>query len=160
VELPSRKRVRVLLASAVPLRVGRRVPTAAPKAGCVTTGADGEVTSTVKEMEAESALVLPAASVAAALTLWLPSARLVESTLQEPPVAVVVPTRTVSTYTLTVLPASALPLKVGCCVAKAAPSAGELTTGVPGATVSTVKGMDVEGTLMLPAPSVAVALKV
>jgi hypothetical protein len=65
---PSKKTVTLLLASAVPEMTGVGVFTMAPLAGVTTTGAAGATVSTMKEWGPEAELVLPAASVARAVT--------------------------------------------------------------------------------------------
>ncbi len=72
---PSTETVTVLPASAVPLIAGVGLLIEAPFAGALTTGAAGAVVSTVKGTAAELGEVLPAASVAVALALCAPSAR-------------------------------------------------------------------------------------
>jgi hypothetical protein len=59
--------------------------------------------------------VLPAASVALAVTVWLPEDSVDEVIDQLPPVAVAVPSEVVPSvsYNVTVLPLSAVPVKVG-----------------------------------------------
>ena len=61
----------------------------------------------------EAALTLPARSVALALRLWTPFARVEAATLHLPPVATPVPITVVPSNKVTVLPASAVPVKVG-----------------------------------------------
>jgi hypothetical protein len=65
--IPSKETVTVLWASAVPEMTGV-VLTDAPLAGVTTTGAEGATVSTVKERGLEAGPVLPAASVALAVT--------------------------------------------------------------------------------------------
>ena len=88
----------------------------------------------------ELGLVLPAASVAVARTVWLPSASGVVGVKLQLPLAsaVVVPTAVPSTITVTVLPASAVPLYVGVVSFVVEPFAGVVTTGAAGAVVSTM----------------------
>jgi hypothetical protein len=70
--------------------------------------------STAKAIDADE--VFPAASVALAVTLWLPALKADEVMLQLPaPSAAAVPKAVVPSvsYSVTVLPASAVPVKVG-----------------------------------------------
>ena len=84
----------MLLASAVPVTVGVVSLVLLASAGVESTGAVGGVVSTVKVLVAESTLVLPAASVAVALTECDPSlSDEAEVKVQLPaPLVVVVPT--------------------------------------------------------------------
>ena len=68
--------------------------------------------STMKLLVLELGLVLPATSIAVARTVWGPSASGAAGVRLQVPaaVAVVVPTDTPSTMTVTVEPASAVPL--------------------------------------------------
>ena len=83
----------MLFASAVPVTVGVVSLVLLASAGVESTGAAGGVVSTVKVLVAESTLVLPAASVAVALTECDPSlSDEAEVKVQLPaPLAVVVP---------------------------------------------------------------------
>ncbi|EAU68165.1 Pea-VEAacid family [Stigmatella aurantiaca DW4/3-1] len=152
----------VLPGSAVPLYVGVLSLVVEPLAGVTTTGAAGATVSTVKLFVLDEGLVLPAASVAVALTVCGPSASgVVGVKLQLPlPSTVVVPTDVPSTMTLMVLPGSPVPLYVGVESLMSEPLAGVVTTGAAGATVSTVKVFVLETGLVLPAASVAVAFTV
>jgi hypothetical protein len=60
-------------------------------------------------------LALPAVSVALAVMVWVPELNAEEMMLQLPPVATAVPSTVVPSvsYKVTVLPASAVPVKVG-----------------------------------------------
>src|SRR5690606_28485508 len=78
-------------------------------------GAAGAVTSIVRVRADEAGPTFPAASVALAVRLWLPSLSVLLVMLHMPPVAVVVPSTVVPSvsYKVTVLPASAVPVTVG-----------------------------------------------
>ena len=73
----------------------------------------GALVSTVTASDGEWAEVLDAASVAVAVTLCDPSLRVLLAMVQLPPVAVVVPKSVAPSYSVTVLPASAVPVKTG-----------------------------------------------
>ena len=77
-------------------------------------GAAGTAVSMVTDKAADAALRLPAASVALAVMLWTPSAS-VEAVMVHCParVAMPVPITVVPSNRVTVLPASAVPVKVG-----------------------------------------------
>src|SRR5712672_217432 len=117
--------VTVLFASAVPVKVGvatlvRLSVPDAPESEAVARsgveGAVGAVLSIVTDSPVEAVLVLPAASVALAVIVWLPEASVEAVMLQLPlPSAVPVPSTVVPSvsYSLTVLPTSAVPVKVG-----------------------------------------------
>ena len=156
---PSTITVTVLPASAVPLYVGVLSLVVEPLAGVSTTGAAGGVVSTVNVLVFDCALVLPAASVAVALTVCDPSASAVGGVKLQVPeaLATVVPTTTPSTITVTVLPASAVPVYVGVLSLVVEPLAGVSTTGAAGGVVSTVKVLVFDCALVLPTASVAVA---
>ena len=168
--------VTVLPASAVPVKVGvvtlvmpsvldDPVSDAAVRAGVE--GATGAELSIVSEVAVEATPTLPAASVAFAVMLCvpLPSAELVM--LQLPPVATALPINVVPSNSVTVLPASAVPVKVGVVtlvmpsmlddpVSEAALRAG--VDGATGAEVSIVTDVTAEATPTLPAASVAFAV--
>ena len=113
-------------------------------------------------------LVLLAASVAVAWMLWVPSASVLAVMDQRPLAsAVPVPTTVVPSYSVTVLPASAVPLKVGVVslvlpplatlpITGAVLSLALVMVGIPGARVSTVKLSDALWPLSLPAVSLSV----
>ena len=158
-ETPSMNTVTVALASAVPVMEGVVVATREPLAGLETTGAAGAVVSTVKVLVAELIDTLPTASVAAATTVWLPSLSDTSAAKDQAPAPLViaVPMRKPSTITLTVLFASAVPVKTGWLLPVREPSAGAATMGSAGSVVSTVKVLVFEFTDTLPTASVAVA---
>src|SRR5262245_40683078 len=104
------------------------------------TGGVGGTVSTVKVTPALGPDVLPAVSVAVAVTVWLPSASGVGwAQLNAPPAAATaVQTTVASTLTVTVLPASAVPEYVGVVAFVTLPAVGAVTVGAGGAPVSTV----------------------
>src|SRR5688572_12197843 len=118
-------------------------------------------------------MLLPAASVALAVKLWLPSPSGVAGVkLQLPaPSAVVMPIGVPLSNTLTVLLASAVPVRAGVVslvlppltmtpvVGAKSSVALAMTGAIAGAVVSTVKPKAPLGALVLPAASVAVAVK-
>src|SRR3954471_2962463 len=130
-------------------------------------GAAGAVVSMVSDQLAEAAPVLPAASVALAVKLWPPWASVAVAKLQAPdPLAVVVPSWVAPSSTATVALASALPLSVSVVAlvmwsVLLRPLSGStaLTAGAAGAAVSMVSDQAVEAAEMLPAASVALAVK-
>ncbi|PNQ35691.1 hypothetical protein CVT22_22680, partial [Ralstonia solanacearum] len=137
----------------------------------LTIGAAGAAVSTVRANTELAVLTLPAASVAVAVRLWLPSVRAVGVKVQLPEAsAVVVPSSVVPSKTLMVLLASAVPVSVGVAslvlppavmvpVTGATSSVTVLMTGVAGAAVSTVNVNAELAVLTLPAVSVAVAVR-
>ena len=139
-DAPSKNTVTVLFASAVPVTVGVVSLVLLPFAGVSTTGAGGGVVSTVKVLILESTLVLPSASAAVALTVCDPSINDgIAVNVQLPaPSAVVMPADAPSKNTVTVLPASAVPVTVGVLSLVLLPFAGVSTTGAAGAVLSTV----------------------
>src|SRR5215212_3234358 len=151
--------------SARPLMAGVVSLMADAGAGLVTLGVLGALVSTVKVCIV-GAEILPAASVAVAVIVWLPSPSAVLGVqLQAPPapaVAVQVVDRPVGRPSVTVmlLPASAVPMNVGVVSLVVPPAGGLLTNGALGAAVSTVKVRSDEATLVLPAVSAAVAVTV
>ena len=172
--------VTVLPASAVPLKVGVGslvLPPLAtmPAAGdtlsvaLVMVGALGAVVSTVKLKLLLAAPVLPAASVAVAVMVWLPAARALVVMVQLPlSSAVTLPTTVVPSYSVTVLPASAVPRKVGvvslvlplwakASVTGATSSLALTMSGMSGAVVSTV-ALPLPWALVLPAVSTMCAV--
>ena len=109
----------------------------------------------------DAAPVFPAASVAAAVKLWLPVDRTEVVKLHVPfePTAAV-PILFVPSNTATVLPASAVPVRTSTCVlARVAAGVDAAIVGVDGATVSTVTASAVEAPLA-PPDVVAVAVRV
>ena len=156
---PSTEMVTVLPASAVPLYVGVAVESVAPLAGVATTGATGITVSTVKEFALLTGDTLPAASVAMALTEWAPWLSAVAGVQLKVPAATAVVEHTVapSTETVTVLPASAVPLYAGVAVLSVLPADGAVTAGASGTMVSTVKVLVLLPGEALFAASVAVA---
>ena len=132
--------VTVALASAVPEMAGVAVATVVPLAGAVTTGARGALASIVKLLVFDAGEILPAASVAVAESAYVPSVIVAAIRLQLPlPSAVVVPTGVESIRTVTVLPASAVPPKLGVVSLVTEPLAGVTATGAAGAVVSIVQ---------------------
>src|SRR5207253_3018160 len=113
-------------------------------------GAAGAALSIVTDRPPEAAPVLPAASVAVAVIVWLPEASVEAVMLQSPvPSALPLPTTVVPSvsYSVMVLPASAVPVKVGVATlvrlsvldepeSEAAARSG--AKGAPGAVVSRV----------------------
>jgi len=75
----------------------------------------GVAVSTVIVRPDEATEVLPAASVALAVMVWVPALNADEVMLQVPPVATAVPSTVVPSvsYSVTVLPDSAVPVKTG-----------------------------------------------
>src|SRR5690606_36357910 len=114
-EVPSLNTSTVLSASAVPLIVGVASVLTASSLGLVMLGALGAVVSMIIVVATDSALVLPAASIALVLVPFpLSDHALVGVYVQSPlPSAVVVPCESPSLNTSTVLFASAVPLIVG-----------------------------------------------
>ncbi|ARF89233.1 uncharacterized protein BCN122_II2490 [Burkholderia cenocepacia] len=133
-----------------------------------TVGIAGAVVSIVRSKAVLGTLTLPAASVAVTVRLCAPLPKpVVGVNVQFPDgSAVVVPSNVVPSYTLTVLPASAVPLNVGVAssvlppemIAPTTEPTSSVTvpmTGAPGAVVSPVTVTDADGPV-LPAASVAV----
>ena len=135
------------------------------------TGADGARVSTLITYPAVGALTLPAASVAVKVKLCEPLPSAGEGVkLHAPPVAVTLPICTPLSKIFTVDPASAVPLRVGCASLVSPPLAtgvGALptssrmlvSTGSAGGVVSIVRLKLADDTLVLPAASVAWAVK-
>ena len=134
------------------------------------TGANGTPVSTVRLNGAVVAPVLPAASVALKVMACGPSARSLPGVKLQLPWALTtaVPISLPSTSTCTVEPTSPVPLKVGRASLVLLPdvsvpvtgpisSTTLVTTGTPGAAVSTVKAKTDEFAEALPAASVAYA---
>src|SRR5690606_27537134 len=120
----------------------------------------GGVVSTTSVITVESVLVLPAASVALAVMLCVPSDHaLFTGNVQSPfSSAIVVPCESPSLNTSTVLSASAVPLIVGVASALTVPSLGLAMLGALGAVASIVIVVTTDSTLVLPAASVALAV--
>src|SRR5690606_9164274 len=125
-ESPSLNTSTVLFASAVPLIVG--VPSAftVPSLGFVMLGTGGAVGSVVIVVTTDSTLVLPAASVAFAVILYVPSDHApVTVNVQSPfSSAVIVPWESPSLNTSTMLSASAVPMIIGVPSVLTVPSLG------------------------------------
>ena len=150
----------LLFASAVPLIVGLVLFVTVPETGLVSSGADGGVWSIVKVTAADAGLALPAGSVATAVNVCEPSLSAVPGMQFHAPAlfAITVQMTVLPSLTVTLLPASAVPLIEGCEVVSVAPAVGPLMTGATGAVVSIVNASAVETGLALPAASVATAV--
>ena len=98
-----------MLASPVPESVKLPLLAVMP----VNAGAFGATVSMVTDSALDAALTLPATSVALAVMLWTPFARVEAAMVHVPPVATPVPITVVPSNKVTVLPASAVPVKVG-----------------------------------------------
>src|ERR1035437_9435513 len=129
-------------------------------------GALGATVSTVTAKADEAAPVLPAVSVSVAVKLWVAFDRVPVVKLQAPlPFTVAVPSLVVPSNTATVLLASAAPVSVSVLTlviwSPTTPLSGEndVMAGALGATVSTVTAKADEATPVLPAASVAVAVR-
>src|SRR5690606_16888752 len=159
-ESPSLNTSTVLFASAVPLIVGVASAFTVPSIRLVMIGAVGAVASTTSVTSVESILVLPAASVALVVILYVPSDHaLVGVNVQSPlPSAVVVPCEAPSLNTSTVLSASAVPLIVGVASVLTAPSLGLVMIGALGAIVSMTSMTTADSSLVLCAASVALVV--
>ena len=131
--------VTVLFGSAVPAIVGVAFDVVLPSAGAVTTGAAGATVSTVKFLGADTGLVLPAGSVATAVTVCKPSlSGAAGEQLQLPnALAVVVQSGRPPSLTVTVLFGSAVPPIIG--VLSFVCVTGVVTLGATGAVLSTLK---------------------
>src|SRR6185436_3683803 len=129
-------------------------------------GLIGATVSMVTLSAVEAALVLPATSVAVALRLWPPLESAAVVKLQAPaPLALTLPSRLAPSKTLTVALASAVPVSVRV-LSLVMPSPTTLLSveydamvGLTGATVSMVTLSAVDAALVLPATSVAVAVR-
>jgi hypothetical protein len=134
-------------------------------------GALGDVKSTSTTRPTEALLVLPAASVALAVSVWEPSERTLVVTLQMPSFAVAVPSTVEPSvsYTVTTEPDSAEPLKVGVetlvmlsefevPLSEMAIRSGVLV--VLGGEESIMIAMPAEALLILPAVSIALVVSV
>lgn len=157
---PSTKTFTVEPGVAVPSKAGVASLVTALAMGEEMTGAGGGwPAATVKGVGAVSELVLPAASVAEAVTVWAPMVSGVEDAQLHAPIAFAVVVQTgvmpPSTNTCTVALGSLVPAYVGV-VLVVAFIAGAVMTGTAGALVSTVNGVLFDGALV-PAVVVAVA---
>src|SRR5690606_26111236 len=159
-ESPSLNSSTVLSASAVPLIVGVASLLTFPSLGLVILGALGAVVSILIVVANESALVLPAASVALAVMLCVPSDHaLVGVNVHSPlPSAIVVPCESPSLNTSTMLSSSAAPLIVGVASMVTVPSLGLSMLGSLGAIVSMTSMTAAASSLVLPTASVALAV--
>src|SRR6185437_15566218 len=153
----------VLLVSAVPVSSTSFVFTTA---SLTITGAPGATVSTVTASAAEIALVLPPTSVSVAVRLWAPSLSAAVMKLHVPLAAAVAVPRTVApSNNLIVLLASAVPVNVRVLsLVMWSPTTplsveNEAMAGATGAVVSIVTLSATEATLVLPAASVSVAVK-
>src|ERR1035437_5079303 len=124
------------------------------------------VGSTVTAKADEATPVLPAVSVSVAVKLWVAFDRVPVVKLQAPlPFTVAVPSLVVPSNTATVLLASAAPVSVSVLTlvmwSPTTPLSGEndVMAGALGGTVSTVTAKADEATPVLPAASVAVAVR-
>ena len=102
----------------VALRVAKVLPlvaTVSARLVVLSATAVGATASMVMAKPEDALLTLPAASVTLAVMVWLPLLKVDDVMLQLPPVAVVVPSTVVPSvsYKVTVLPASAVPVRVG-----------------------------------------------
>src|SRR5207248_939055 len=131
-------------------------------------GAVGAAVSMVTDSPVEAALMLPAASVALAVIVWLPEASVEVAMLQLPlPSAVPLPTCVAPSYSVTVLLASAVP-EIGraACrvrlsvpdVAASEPVARSGVDGAIGALLAMVTRSPTVTALLSRAPSVAFAV--
>src|SRR5437870_1678345 len=173
---PSLKILTLLPASAVPVKVGvvtlvmlsvLELQLSLPTRRSSDLGAAGAVVSMVTLSAAEAAEMLPAASVAVAVMLCVPAARARAEERRVGKVGGPLRTWTPSLKILTLLPASAVPVKVGVVtlvmlsvlelpLSLAAARSG--AEGAAGAVVSMVTLSAAEAAEMLPAASVAVAV--
>lgn len=124
--------------------------------GLLTVGATGASVSTVNR-RVVVVPVLPAASVALTLTVCAPSAMPTLGVQLQLPLASAVVVHRVTPFSIsfTMLPGSALPVRVGVLSLVSPFAAGVLTVGVPGAIESTVTVMG--DVVRLPPGSVRVA---
>lgn len=123
----------------MPLITGWVLESADPAVGPVTTGATGGVVSTVKTFGVNG-LVLPAASVAAAVIVCGPLAMARDGVQLQVPPALTTAVHSVAppSFTVTVERGSAVPLITGLLLLTLVPLIGDVNTGATGATVSTV----------------------
>lgn len=149
-----------LPASAVPVKAGVVSLVALPLAGLLMLGAAGAAKSIVKLTGADTLPVLPAGSIAVAVSVWLPAFSGVEGVQLQSPFASarVVQICMLPSFTITVLPASAVPLISGFELLIEALAAGAVMLGAAGTVVSTIKLREAEALPVLPAISVAVAV--
>src|SRR5690606_39684198 len=154
-EVPSLNTSTVLSASAVPLIVGVASVLTASSLGLVMLGILGAVVSMIIVVATDSALVLPAVSVALVVMLCGPSDHALDGiNVQSPlPSAVVVPCESPSLNTSTVLFASAVPLTVDVTSALTVRSIGVVMIGADGAVASTTSATSVESIHVLTAAS-------
>lgn len=140
----------------VPLKVGVVSLSTTPVAGELI---DEDALLIVNE-RAVAGLTLPATSVAVAITLCAPLIMPVGASHVQLPLAsaVAVQTVVVPSTNVTVLPASAVPLKVGVLSLVVLLAAGLLMTGAAGAVLSMVNARVVDAVPVLPVASVAVAV--
>src|SRR5690606_8023991 len=157
---PSLNTSTTLSASAVPLIVGVVSALTLPSLGLTMLGALGAVASIVIVVITDSSLVLPAASVALSVILYVPSDHApVTVNVQSPfPSAVVVPWESPSLNTSTVLSASAVPMIIGVPSVLTVPSLGLVMLGAIGAVASSTHVTAADSSLVLPAASVALAV--
>jgi hypothetical protein len=156
---PSMLTVTVALASAVPVMGTCGSPVTDPFAGVATTGAAGGVVSMVNESLA-GWLTLPAASFVVAVTVFGPAGSVVLDVHDQWPVAstATLAQSTVPPFaTVSVVPASAVPEKLGAVVLIDEPLTGLAKSGAAGAVVSMVK-VSVPAGLTLPAVSRSMAV--
>lgn len=138
----------------VPENVGVVLPIGAPGAGAVIVGV---VLSTVNA-RVVGGLVFPAASAAVTLSACGPLGSAVPGVQLQLPLASAVAVHSVlpsSSFTVTLLSGSAVPITIGVLSPVVVPVTGEVTLGATGATVSTVTFIGVPARLVLPAESVA-----
>ena len=156
--VPPSLTVTVLPGSAVPPMAG--VLSLVWVTGVVIVGPAGAALSTLK-LRVAAGPVLPAGSVAVASTVCRPSAK-VGVVQDQLPLALVTAVQSVTppSFTVTVLPGSAVPVMVGVLSLVLKVSVGVTTTGAAGATVSTVNTRGVPAGLVLPAGSVWVGVSV
>src|SRR6185312_9412306 len=129
-------------------------------------GLTGATVSIVTLRDVDAALALPATSVAVALRLWPPLESAAVVKLQAPaPLALTLPSRLAPSKTFTVALASAVPVRVRV-LSLVMPSPATLLSveydamvGATGATVSMLTLRAGEAAPVLPATSVAVALR-
>src|SRR5260221_10022952 len=162
----------VALASAVPVSV-RTLALVMPSPVTPVSGENeaivgtvGTWVSTVTLSAADAVPVLPAASVAVDVRLWAPSASAAAVKLQAPvPLAGALPSSVTPSNTLTVVLASAVPVSVRVLsLVRPSPTVplsveNEAMLGATGAMVSMVTLRAAEAALLLPAASVAVAVR-
>lgn len=148
----------VLPGSALPVKGCELLLDVDPAGGVISVGASGAAVSTLTVEGAEAGLVLPAASMALAVNVCVPSKSGVVGAQCQFPLtsATVLQIGVAPSKTVTALPASAVPVITGCVLLVAVPLIGAVMLGAIGAAVSTTK-LRTAGALALPAGSVAVA---